>query len=129
MRISDWSSDVCSSDLPATTAAARRCSRRSRPPSGQAARPFPARHYNLTLRGTDPFPHPASQRQYPEWEARWESGPVPPLFRQNRNRLNKATPTRDERQRVVRGRRVSVRVELGGRGHIEIQTENSNHKQ
>src|SRR3546814_15947348 len=102
MRISDWSSDVCSSDL---------------------------------------FPHPASQRQYPEWEARWESGPVPPLFRQNRNSLKKATPPRDraprsavvrhgarrracsacerDRKSVVEGKSVSGRVDLGGRRIIK----------
>src|SRR3546814_18141407 len=92
-RISDWSSDVCSSDLGASPALRRRGARnlRSRP----ASVPRPGKP-----------PHPAR-----------------PCAR-SRQTPSSGRPCPGNRKSVVSGKRVSVRVDLGGRRIIKkkIQT-------
>src|SRR3546814_19064723 len=104
MRISDWSSDVCSSDLPQSTANTMRG-------SGHCA-PSPSAKGNQRL-----------GRLY--W---WLMGTVAPLrlvlsalcWRQHTSfRIAGTTPcewTTADRKRVGEGKSVSVRVDLGGRG-------------
>src|SRR3546814_11977796 len=94
MRISDWSSDVCSSDLP-------RIRRVAALAAGHAA--FQQAH-------------PATQRQYPmggrvgeRAGAAWKS-----LFRDFSIRLSHPRAERRERQRRGEGTSVSVRVDIGG---------------
>src|SRR3546814_14677705 len=101
MRISDWSSDVCSSDLltqsplrPPATIAPASClaavvspRRRHRAPPPQADADAAARA--SPPRTADAHPH------------------------------NAACPLQADRQSVVRGKRLSVRVDLGGRRIIK----------
>src|SRR3546814_16955248 len=97
MRISDWSSDVCSSDLPAAAgrAAAPAGSARSRPRRTGARRrpPRPAAGYG-PARGRDSADPPS---------------PRPP-------------GRRTDRKSVVSGKSVSVRVDLVGRRVIKTKT-------
>src|SRR3546814_20400518 len=86
VRISDWSSDVCSSDLPADSPAGSR-------DSGPATAPVPRREAWR--------PWGASA-----WSARrgWR----------RRTRARRHAGGRRDRKSVVEGTRVSGRVELGG---------------
>src|SRR3546814_14975547 len=88
MRIGDWSSDVCSSDLPPCW------SRRRRP----AARPWPS-------------PGPQGARPAPCWSPR---GPTAGPATGDRGRRR----SREDRKSVVWGKSVSVRVALGGCRYI-----------
>src|SRR3546814_17979709 len=95
MRISDWSSDVCSSDLP--TAAS--CST----PSGlkrESAKFFAP----VMLSGT-----PVFGRKFRRGNLSW------PASFAGRHR---------DRKSVVSGKRVSVRVDLGGRRIIKKKKQN-----
>src|SRR3546814_16530002 len=101
MRISDWSSDVCSSDLEqAADHGARaapdppRRSRRADQPRGPRA-----------IRGVGRAPQDPDVG-YRQRDAR-------PNQRGRRERIG-ATEIRKERKRVVEGKRVTVRVDLGG---------------
>src|SRR3546814_13982088 len=95
MRISDWSSDVCSSDLPRPvmrTAAGLDADHRRRKPR--------EKHLNL------PAPQPLAQHR--------------PLRRINSVQLNNMLRrVHPDRQSVVEGKSVSVRVDLGGRRIIQ----------
>src|SRR3546814_15710616 len=101
MRISDWSSDVCSSDLPRADHPGRRhCRgdggarrRADAQPGGESAR---SRHADASI-----DPERAPRRR--------------------------ARGVRD-RKRVVEGKRVSVGVDLGGRRNIRTQKELRIHK-
>src|SRR3546814_13698142 len=92
MRISDWSSDVCSSDLP------RFAGRRSIARSTVVRRSISARLRGWETGRSSP-PSPASE------EVPLSSDTAPPAAR---------TTSRD-RKSVVEGKSVSVRVDLGGR--------------
>src|SRR3546814_16239087 len=90
LRISDWSSDVCSSDLDMTRRSSRNVRRlESNPGCDRRTRTQSKRFIRLT----------------PTSKAR-----ICPLIPQPR-----------DRQRVVQGQRVSVRVDPGGRGIIRIK--------
>src|SRR3546814_18821855 len=86
MRISDWSSDVCSSDLVQQTSATR-----ARLRSRQAWKNRPAQINGARTSGTARLSMPAA----------------PPGS-------HSGMPARD-RKSVVEGKRVSVRVDIGGR--------------
>src|SRR3546814_17272605 len=105
MRISDWSSDVCSSDLTwsdgtaarfhlttirSSRAVARRRRRRAPPPPNRPAEGYPA-----------------------------TPSPVPPGSAGGDAAGWPGTAPRSDRKGVVKGRRVSVRVALGGRRLIQ----------
>src|SRR3546814_14758765 len=94
MRISDWSSDVCSSDLHRPRAARWRWWR-------LRARPKPAR-FRFIRRLTMRFKKP---------QVRYADTPQP------------ATPYQADRKSVVSGKRVSVRVDLGGRRILKKKTQ------
>src|SRR3546814_15852236 len=83
MRISDWSSDVCSSDLSSLSPSP--APRPPLPPSTSSAR---------SARPATPSPAPDRSRP-------------------------SAPATSSDRKNVVEGKRVAVRVDLGGRRHIK----------
>src|SRR3546814_12290183 len=89
MRISDWSSDVCSSDLGCTSTSAPTS------PTGCS-----------TCSTTSACP----MRRGPTWPAR----PAPP-----RERPPPPPPRWGDRKRVLEGKSVSGRVDLGGRRLIK----------
>src|SRR3546814_18986305 len=90
MLISDWSSDVCSSDLPT-----------GKPSIFQWG--------------------PRSPRSF------WGGRPKPcPRRKRVDAVLSRRRPPTGDRKSVVEGKRVSVRVELGGRRTIKKQNENAN---
>src|SRR3546814_15043543 len=97
MRISDWSSDVCSSDLHAPVGAA------SAAPTGIASATADARHRWITA-----------------WRAprplRRSSAPRPAVAQRE-----------PDRKSVVEGKSVSVRVDLGGRRIIKKKTMRERH--
>src|SRR3546814_11324929 len=100
MRISDWSSDVCSSDLNSNSTLPSR--KQESPKNGSA------RLSSRTAQDqSDGHPHPANQ----------ESGD----WRRNRStREDSHSPwARTDRKSVVKGKRVSVRVDIGGRRIIK----------
>src|SRR3546814_12906677 len=110
MRISDWSSDVCSSDL--ADPGARRAQ------AGTEARPCAARERDRqpdVASGT-PGATAARGRGGPPFRAR---GCAPPRRRRARqgDRRGKGACRRSEERRV--GKSVSVRVDLGGRRIIK----------
>src|SRR3546814_20666534 len=99
MRISDWSSDVCSSDLPGTWVQTSRV-RSAKSSIFQACRPM--------LR----------------FAAMWHAMPtaaLPPAHQRTRT----AQPDED-RKSVGSGKSVSVRVDLGCRRDIQKKTSNAN---
>src|SRR3546814_17367585 len=99
MRISDWSSDVCSSDLPRPPrSGCPQTTQGASPPGTACCAPLlpvlPPRYALHTKRvWTRRCSHPAHIRISPE----------------------------ADRQRVVSGQRVSVRVDLGGRRILKKQ--------
>src|SRR3546814_16918624 len=97
MRISDWSSDVCSSDLPRTDTSAARGPDKALIPRGTALGPVAAA--------------PAERNSNSRKPAMVQPTPQSPAMVQS-------TPQRSgmgDRKSVVSGKRVSVRVDLGGR--------------
>src|SRR3546814_12241648 len=103
MRISDWSSDVCSSDLlPAATTSARRCARSS-----------PCR--SRWSPDTKPLPNP-----WTSLKAQEKSLIMDAVVEQTKpaGALDPITLEVD-RKRVVQGKSVSVRVSPGGRRVIK----------
>src|SRR3546814_14689114 len=93
MRISDWSSDVCSSDLKSGDSAPRRCTV-SRKRSSAAG--VPGGKYSKEKRGK-----PAAG-----WAAAWAAG-------------RRSTAARRDRKSVGEGKSVAVRVDLGSRRIIK----------
>src|SRR3546814_13275960 len=102
MRISDWSSDVCSSDL-----------------GGRGGRPAAAR---LARRsgGADPA-------GLHEVDARGGSGAVR-LHRDGGGQSHRAAAVGADRKSVVVGQRVTVSVDLGGRRNLK-KNNNISYKQ
>src|SRR3546814_13471492 len=105
MRFSDWSSDVCSSDLPVPT----------RRPRGRPE------EMNVQARE---FPHPAGESRRDDPGPPAVRGPgggddgggvagIPPAVS-----LDPAERRREDRKSLVEGKRVSVRVDLGCRRYI-----------
>src|SRR3546814_11059769 len=119
MRISDWSSDVCSSDLPP-----------GRPQRfDQPAQPDPDRRRGARadavhlLHGTGPAPHPdpISQARHPARDA----GRTQPSAAQAQHRQRDPADlsvVAADRKSVVTGKSVSVRVDPGGRRIIKKKT-------
>src|SRR3546814_4285467 len=98
LRISDWSSDVCSSDL--------------LPPAGRgsgAAGPAPAQRRCAA----------ALLRDRPGAFPRRRTSPARPARgREGRSPAHRSGRSESDRKSVVKGKSVSVRVDLGGRGFI-----------
>src|SRR3546814_2028962 len=110
-RISDWSSDVCSSDLP-TTRAACRCHRAAVVDRRAGKRVHAAlvvgrigRHRGVVIGRAD--------------EAEPQRSPLAPRRRQRRRVRRGATANSADRKSVVEGKSVSVRVDPGGRRSIK----------
>src|SRR3546814_12592735 len=92
LRISDWSSDVCSSDLPYLPASeTRHCCRHSTNPP-------------------DPMRRRSGRRPVRQSPRSFQPGPPAKAFR-----------PQSDRKSVVSGKRVAVRVDLGGRRIIKQQ--------
>src|SRR3546814_19753885 len=98
MRISDWSSDVCSSDLAAARHGSRAGAARSKNPSPRRARGAPS-----CPGGNWSPPHGARRGRTRKEPGGSRSTP----------------PSRGDRKRVEKGKRVSVRVDLGGRRYVK----------
>src|SRR3546814_19897822 len=112
MRISDWSSDVCSSDLRKRAPAHE--SERSSAAAPAAARPdrraaWPAT--GLGRRDRDSLLPPSRSGDRNGYDGCSSSA---------RN-SGQAAPDRQDRQRVVWGKSVSVRVDIGGHRIIKQQ--------
>src|SRR3546814_21102930 len=105
-RISDWSSDVCSSDLLMILPLTR-----------------PASEFQPTWSPILNLPVMSfvSARSWRYWHARRQCGVIPgPGMPAPANRWA------SDRKSVVEGKRVSVRVDLGGRVFIKNKTNSSN---
>src|SRR3546814_14347080 len=98
MRISDWGSDVCASDLPARAKPCIVAAPSAEEMAEPLAEPCGRRAARLRVVGADLEHAPA--------------GPGPPLLPHG-----EAAPV--DRKRVVYGKGVSVSVDLGGRRTIE----------
>src|SRR3546814_11646290 len=96
MRISDWSSDVCSSDLPHRTA-----------PGGKPYMPW--HDSTMILAG------PVGNALADLGNERWQRATKKPL----RDLTGKGENWPGERKSVVRGKSEAARVELGGRRIIK----------
>src|SRR3546814_12317602 len=105
MRISDWSSDVCSSDLPG---AARPAPGAGTPRGGRSIRP-------------------------PRMHARHRRGEFPARAGRRARRRGRGDArvdlARADRKSVVEGKSVSVRVDLGGRRIIKKKKNQTTTKQ
>src|SRR3546814_12174794 len=98
MRVSDWSSDVCSSDLEGRPGAGRPSGRRQAGDGAcRAVRPLRA--------ARRPARHPAPRRV--------DGG--------GRAAARHRSPRGQDRKGVVEGKRVSVSVDLGGRRNIKTK--------
>src|SRR3546814_20448415 len=106
MRISDWSSDVCSSDLDGLP---RLGARRPAPGGGRNERAAAPDGGDAAFRPVQPWP-PDLRRA----EARRHRAAVRPAVRPPRRRRGLS-----DRKSVVSGKSVSVRVDLGGRRIIK----------
>src|SRR3546814_17579877 len=106
MRISDWSSDVCSSDLVAVRGAGPG---RSRPGADRLAR-----------RGPGLGSHPGARRRAGHGATAHGIAGVrgPTGGRDRAARRRRGAGSRD-RKSVVEGKRVAVRVDLGGRRSLK----------
>src|SRR3546814_19030302 len=106
MRISDWSSDVCSSDLPRRRACA--APRPGSPPAGGCgARCAPGRRGRGRRRTSPPSP-PAAPARCRCWRSPSRGGCAARGSAGSGGR-------RGDRESVVQGKRGAVRVDLGGR--------------
>src|SRR3546814_12158950 len=103
MRISDWSSDVCSSDLPRRRGRRRQLIAFRPVRLARTGRPTAAGHSPPSAFGAPASP-PPKQVGPPAVD------PAPPLLL-----ARTLAATTSERKSVVSGKSVSVRVELGGR--------------
>src|SRR3546814_20084557 len=106
MRIIDWSSDMCSSDLPARSDPAAR----SRVRNDAALSPR-REHQALSIALPD-------GRIYARGSARARTGAAAPARRGARRPDTRRSADREARKRVVYGKGVSVRVDIGGGGII-----------
>src|SRR3546814_12130082 len=112
MRISDWSSDVCSSDL------------RAEPVDQIGHRLFVQRAaFKLELAGNERFHH--WHRQADQVEA--ETG-VKRVGKRFHPFAEQAGQQGGDRKSVVKGKSVSVGVDLGGRRIIKQKQHNNNEK-
>src|SRR3546814_13278969 len=111
MRISDWSSDVCSSDLPAPIPPPR-------PPPSSACPPAASPSAYGPSGGSDDLPAPGHR---PDAPRRRHLRPDPRAARHPQQHHHRPRPPAD-RKSVVQGKRVSVRVDLGGRRNIKKKT-------
>src|SRR3546814_13887375 len=104
MRISDWSSDVCSSDLKRRARAEQRGRCQGDWGAGPGDPALDRRHHTPA---TGAFAGPASRRPCTH---RYNAG--------NTRRVSKVEEMTPDRKRVVKGKSVAVRVDLGGRRTI-----------
>src|SRR3546814_13350489 len=110
MRISDWSSDVCSSDLRLQPDARPDRAAEGRPaPGAGGARRAPGERAGGARRGRAGEPHEGRIRRHPLARAAHAAHPDPGLGL--------------ERKSAVWGTSVSVRVDLGGRRIIKKKKE------
>src|SRR3546814_19855239 len=121
MRISDWSSDVCSSDLAKTLSSLRCLALRHRIRGVQQL--FVAEGNDVDGRGrrqSSGVHDGASDRAA---EERWHAVADLPIGPDLRLRaLDPVGARLEDRNSVVEGKGVSVRVDLGGRGTIKKNT-------
>src|SRR3546814_20259142 len=114
MRISDWSSDVCSSDLSSTRSGLPPAWRRRNHPS--PSRPVPA---GLLTSPTPPHEDTSARR--------------PEARRRNVNHQEHRAQVPDvrfsaDRKSGVEGKSVSIRVDLGGRRIIQKKKQETKRK-
>src|SRR3546814_13989983 len=107
MRISDWSSDVCSSDLPATI-----CTPSPDDPEAGPDNPNCVRTSNGGNADLEPI---KSQNHDASLEWYFSRGGSLTLGLFQRDVTGFISDFTTDRQRVVSGKSVSVRVDLGGR--------------
>src|SRR3546814_12422746 len=98
MRISDWSSDVCSSDLLGSDGL-------TETPEFQAAK---AKGQHMPIVYSE-IARKTPAKTTAEWLALFAENDIPAM----------AVRDLQDRKSVVSGKRVSVRVDLGGRRHIK----------
>src|SRR3546814_13189361 len=113
MRISDWSSDVCSSDLRIVFPELRQ------PDVIDVA--VPAGEQNALVLAQE---HVDIGRDRPRLR---DAGDLPPFDIELARRLA-AIVEGSDRKRVVEGKSVSVRVDLGGRRSIKKKNQNTSNK-
>src|SRR3546814_17272536 len=137
MRISDWSSDVCSSDLAGVPAAGVRARGRQwlGAGAGAAGGARASRFAGLSLAGRAYGVHDAvAGCGWGRWRRRWQCrclvarGAFAPslAFEVGGAEHDERHPTgrrrRPDRKSVVKGKDVSVSVDIGGRGNIKKKT-------
>src|SRR3546814_14263860 len=110
MRISDWSSDVCSSDLP-DQCAFRHGGIHSKAPACLLVGAVDAVESDATIEARQAWPPFAHHRTIMAWAS---------------SREQHSGGGGGERKSVVEGKRASVRVTLGGCATIKKQTNTSN---
>src|SRR3546814_20430337 len=113
MRISDWSSDVCSSDL--VLAEGDSIARRTRP---------------LAFRGELESCAPCHARRSTLWGEVQIGQSLEQTYRAallDEPPYHADGPIRAARKSVVKGQRVSVRVDLGGRGYHKNKKTTNRH--
>src|SRR3546814_17817177 len=117
MRISDWSSDVCSSDLQLPTTAPGTLS--ARPPGPLVAR-LPRRRRQVPIRLQHDHPlclRSSISARIPE--RRFPRSPYPSSTRPVARPLRPSHPQTTDPKRVVTATSVSLRVDPGGRRIIK----------
>src|SRR3546814_11526124 len=118
MRISDWSSDVCSSDLPTVTPTSllaggrneEREDREDQPSTNQS----PSKNF---VASANPHVSEGAWHSQPSRQARASYRLIIIRQRQGQQRYRTMTANLDGKS-VVKGKSVAVRVELGGRMNI-----------
>src|SRR3546814_17527554 len=114
MRISDWSSDVCSSDLDQVPAAAWPYGRESF--AGPLQSGFrPVHQESRNRRAVAPGESNSAPTDLPDSR----DAPVQPATGLQRSRRAHRKFPGSDRKSVVSGKSVSVRVDLGGRGILK----------
>src|SRR3546814_11840882 len=121
MRISDWSSDVCSSDLRRRQLPGRLCDDRGAA-DGRRAAGGPYRGTQAQPRRARP-PARLRRRDDEDRQGAQSGHPARRFFRGKRGEGGAAV-RRGDRKSVVEGKSVYVRVDLGGRRIINKQTNN-----
>src|SRR3546814_13773175 len=106
MRISDWSSDVCSSDL---------CRRSWKTP---AFHPFETMDTGNRLEVKPGLFDPYRQRTTDKQGRRPRRVPGDPVCQREDRSGHRDHFSTQDRKTAVQGKRVSVRVDLGGRGTL-----------
>src|SRR3546814_16082917 len=117
MRISDWSSDVCSSDLPARAPPTPRPPCRDRAPAGRRCRYRGQRRCGAAARSRAPRSSPPPRRRNARAAPRaipWSPGRAAGCADRRGRYAPSPRASRADRKSGVEGKGVSVRVDLGG---------------